>query len=361
MSWLIRGNVYQQTSGVRTQKKLDNVIFTVNFNAHDGCFELHYVQDEFVFPYKIYDLDNQFIKRVTKTYENTVGNLGVLLNGTKGTGKTVTTKNLCNVMNMPVLIITQNDAGLSKFINKIGQDVVVLIDEYEKVFKGDNSTGQLLSVMDGVLTNGHRRTFLLTTNDLRVNCNILQRPGRIRYLKKYTDLELHTIEEILDDLLKYPQHREAIIEFIAHLKLITVDIVKALVSEVNIHDEIPEDFANMFNVEKVSNLYTVWKIEDDAIPQVLLTGQDEYMMKNGGYTKEHENNTIVFNRKHVQIKTVHSDDEITIIETNQKGVKNNIRIKFEPENTIHRAFSKQYKDANVAKVHKDQIDYDSDY
>jgi len=360
MSWLIKGTVHQQTSGVKTQQKLDNVIYTVVYNSHDDCFELHYVQDEFRFPYKIYDLDNKFIKRVIKTYKHTVGNLGVLLNGTKGTGKTVTTKNLCNELNMPVLIITQSDDGLSNFINKINQDVVILIDEYEKVFNGNDSAVQLLSVMDGVLTNGHRRTFLLTTNELYVNNNILQRPGRIRYLKKYKDLELHTIEEILDDLLHYKEHRENIIEYIAHLKLITVDIVKAIVSEVNIHNEIPDDFTDVFNVEKISNLYTILKITDD-IPEVWFTGISDNVMQNGGYNEEYIDKNVFINKKTILVKLVHDYDEITLVETNSKGIKRETRVKFQPENTVHRSFSNRYKNVNIAKEHEDPPNYDSDY
>ena len=364
MQWLVSGGVYTQTSGVKTQEKLQNGIFTVSYDSQMQRFELKFVKKKFKFAYKIYDLDNALINRVEKTYKNTKGNLGVLLNGTKGTGKTVTTKNMCNTLNMPVLLITENIPGLAKFINQIEQDIVVLIDEYEKVFKGDNSTGQLLSVMDGVLENGNRRVFLLTTNQLYVNVNILQRPGRMRYLKKYTDLELHTIEEILDDLLERPKYRNDIIEFIARLKLITVDIVKAVVSEVNIHDEPPSAFEKVFNVEKVSTLYSVWKIKEDDNDEIMFNGVDDHYMKKGGYTKSLEDSRQHLQRKVVTIKTVHAPDEITVTIANSKGKNKDIRIQFVPEDTVHRAFAKTSstngKKVNTAPEHKDP-EYDSDY
>ena len=364
MEWLVSGGVYTQTSGVKTQTHLQNGMFTVSFDSQMQRFELKFVKKKFKFPYKIYDLDNALINRVTKTYKSTNGNLGVLLNGTKGTGKTVTTKNMCNALSMPVLIITENIPGLAKFINQIEQDIIVLIDEYEKVFKGDNSTGQLLSVMDGVLENGHRRVFLLTTNQLYVNVNILQRPGRVRYLKKYTDLELHTIEEILDDLLEKPAHREAIIEFLSQLKLITVDIVKAVVSEVNIHDEPPSAFEKVFNIEKVQSLYSVWKINENEDDEIMFSGVDDHYMKQDGYTKSLEDSQQRLQRKVVTIKKVHAPDEITITLQNSKGKNKDIRIQFIPEDTVHRAFAKPKtvdgKKPNVAPVHKDP-QYDSDY
>ncbi len=51
-----------------------------------GIF-LEKISDEFVFPYKIYGLQNDFINHIIKTYNNTTGNIGVLMNGIKGTGK----------------------------------------------------------------------------------------------------------------------------------------------------------------------------------------------------------------------------------------------------------------------------------
>lgn len=56
--------------------------------------------DKFVFPYKMYGLQNEFIDHVIKTYHATEGNLGIMLTGTKGTGKTVTAKELANKLNL---------------------------------------------------------------------------------------------------------------------------------------------------------------------------------------------------------------------------------------------------------------------
>ncbi|WP_295723753.1 AAA family ATPase [uncultured Leptotrichia sp.] len=61
---------------------------------------------EFVFDYKIYGLQEDFINHVIKTYnEAQTGNLGILLNGTKGTGKTVAAKMIANRLHLPVIIV----------------------------------------------------------------------------------------------------------------------------------------------------------------------------------------------------------------------------------------------------------------
>ena len=40
------------------------------------------IAESFTFDYKLYGLNQKFIDYVLKTYDNTIGNLGVLLDGT---------------------------------------------------------------------------------------------------------------------------------------------------------------------------------------------------------------------------------------------------------------------------------------
>ncbi len=63
-------------------------------------------------------------------------NMGVLLNGVKGTGKSVTAKLICNELKnfLPIIIVDKAYEGLPQFISKIQQEVIIFIDEFEKVF-----------------------------------------------------------------------------------------------------------------------------------------------------------------------------------------------------------------------------------
>lgn len=271
--WNQSGNRYDVGS-VATQKELlDKGVYSIELDPMTGQLYLERLQDDFKFGYKTYGIQQKFIDRVDKTYNNTNGNLGILLNGVKGTGKSVTAKMLCNTLNLPVILITKAYKSIPDFINHIQQDVLILVDEFEKVFVsddyGDNSTS-LLTVMDGVLDNGTRRVFLLTTNSLRINENLLQRPGRIRYLKTFTDLDKDTIEMIVDDLLIHPELRDDTIAFISKLKIITVDIVKAIVSEVNIHNEPPTEFENVFNIEKQNDVYKAYVVNNETGEKIFL-------------------------------------------------------------------------------------------
>ena len=220
-------------------------------------FYLEKLEDKFEFEYKLYGLETNLINRVKKTWDTQNKNLGVLLNGIKGTGKTVTAKVIANQSNLPVILVTNNpeSGGIPEFLSTIEQDVVVFIDEYEKIF---GEEADLLTVMDGVLNSEFRRLFLLTTNKTYINDNLLQRPSRIRYYKTFKDLTPAVICEIVDDLLIHKQFRDETISAISNLEIITIDIVKAVVDEVNIHSESPKAFLDVFNVKKIAGRFTVF-------------------------------------------------------------------------------------------------------
>lgn len=237
--------------------KLPIGVYKINYDEMTKQLFLTQVQEVFTFPYKVYGVESSFIKRVIKTYHNTTGNLGILMNGTKGTGKTVTAQMICNELKLPVLIVHSPYEGISSFINEIQQDVIVFFDEYEKMYNHYDST--VLTVMDGVLNNEFRKVFMLTTNSLHLNDNMLQRPGRLRYVKTFEDLTLDVIMEIVDDKLQHKQFRQECISFLSKLDTITIDIVKAVIEEVNIHIETPEAFKNVFNIKTIAdkvNIYT---------------------------------------------------------------------------------------------------------
>lgn len=258
--WVTSGHIYFLQSPSERYAQLPTAVYTVVIDAKTHQLVLTRTQDNFAFNYKIYGMDSKFINHAIKTYEKTNDNLGILLSGVKGSGKTVTAKLIANRLKLPVLVIPANyKESLPNFINEIKQDIIIFIDEYEKIYQQD--PGALLTVMDGVLNNGFRRVFLLTTNELSINANMIQRPGRIRYLKKYEDLGVDIITEIVDDMLIHSELRETTIEFISTLDIITVDIVISIIEEVNIHKEDPKEFEGFFNIAKGSSRYNVFEIK----------------------------------------------------------------------------------------------------
>lgn len=256
--WLQDGNTFSKGSAttVSYTNGIPRGIYEVRVSM--AGFYLYKIADTFTFDYKLYGLNEHFINYVLKTYENTTGNLGVLLDGIKGTGKTVTAKELCNHLQLPVILVqsmgADNDDKLIKYLSTaIDFDCIFFFDEYEKEFK-DSSV--VLSFMDGVHNSIYRKIFLLTTNRLNVEPNLLGRPSRIRYKKSFGNLSEETTREILNDILEDKSAAEAIVELTHSMQIITIDLIKAIAAEINIHGiESFEDIKANFNIEFSSYTY----------------------------------------------------------------------------------------------------------
>ena len=256
ISWIKIGSTYRRMEGdITNMEQLPIGVYEVGIDI-SGWF-LTKTADKFVFNYKIYDLQRGFIDHVKKTYNNTSGNLGVLFNGTRGTGKTVSAKVLANELNLPVILVksmgNDND-GLISYLSSFNFDCIFFFDEFEKQFnEGDHS---ILQIMDGVYNSEFRKVFLLTTNELNINPNLLSRPSRIRYVREFGNLNKEVVEEYLNDNLKDNAGREDLLSYIDTLTISTIDILKAIVEEVNIHGvESFLETKKFFNVQIASYVY----------------------------------------------------------------------------------------------------------
>ena len=258
--WLQDGNIFSQGSAttVSHPEGLPKGIYEVKLSMTG--FYLSKIAESFTFDYKLYGLNQKFIDYVLKTYENTTGNLGVLLDGIKGTGKTVTAKELCNRLQLPVILVQSmggdTNSKLIKYLSTaIDFDCIFFFDEYEKEFK---NSSDVLSFMDGTYNSIYRKVFLLTTNELNVDPNLLGRPSRIRYKKSFGNLSEEVTREILNDILEDKTAIEKVIELTHSMNIITIDLIKAIATEINIHgaESLP-DIKETFNIEfsRFSYLY----------------------------------------------------------------------------------------------------------
>lgn len=264
--FLKRGSVFNQTEGnFEVLDTLDNGVYQTHYDEMTKEIFLEKISDGFTFGFKLYGVDDVLIKHVvdTYTYQSVKKNIGVLLNGAKGTGKTVTAKVMANKLGLPVIICDTPYPGLSRFLAGINHDCVFFFDEFEKNFRAkcdneDCAGEDLLSIMDGVFNNDFCHVFLLTTNELKVNNNLISRPSRIRYLKSFGSVISEDIlNEFIDDNLNYPDRKNDIMTFINSLEMVTIDIVKTIVEEVNIHNCDVKEFFNFFNVRTATYRYDV--------------------------------------------------------------------------------------------------------
>ncbi|NJO62632.1 MAG: AAA family ATPase [Richelia sp. RM2_1_2] len=226
--------------------------------------------DDFTIPDKIYDVNNEMRKFIRLSYLKENSNLGILLTGNKGQGKSMTAKQICMEMNLPVIIIGSpipRFIDFIEFLNKIKQNYVLFVDEFEKLFKErpshnggdkdseDHTQESFLSFMDGSLTNTNKIVFLLTTNE-PVNSYFINRPSRIKFLYEYNELSEELFDAIVDDLLENKDYKEDLENNIS-LVNINIDLLISIVKDINLYKKPFSEFAKYYNYVFESYRYEV--------------------------------------------------------------------------------------------------------
>ena len=278
------GNYYYNDIPVVTDK-LPKSVYELNFDGFTKQFFLIRISDKFELPEKVYGLETGLVDRIVTTFNRLDKNFGVLLKGLKGTGKTVVSKQVCNELGLPVILINKSFGDLGQFINSIEQDVVLFFDEFEKTYElssyhdededgggmdkpGKKGVNHLLTVMDGVFTSQYKRLFLLTTNKVYLPDALISRPSRIRYVKEFSDLTYEQIIEILNDSVEDKKLIPDLAEILKGLEVITVDIVQSVAEEANIYGVATKEFFSIFNVSR----------DVERMDLVELIGEEEKMI-----------------------------------------------------------------------------------
>ena len=221
-----------------------NGIFRIYEHQQTKRLGLEKIDDTFRFNFKVYDLGcEDIVSKIIKTWTSDLfkesnKNLGVIFNGLKGTGKTIAAKLLCNRTGLPVIVISKPVGGMLEFIQSLHFESVILIDEAEKTFREEQEV--LLKMIDGVY-NDMRKLYILTTNKLSIDENLLGRPGRIRYIKEFSNLSAKAVNEVIDDNLEDASLKEGVLKVVDSLEISTIDILKAIVDECNIMGAVPSD------------------------------------------------------------------------------------------------------------------------
>ena len=190
-------------------------------------------------------------------------NLGVLLSGGRGLGKTLTTRLVIEQLKdeCPIITISEYSSDLSDFLTNIS-GCVILMDEFEKFMSGNTSKEEnsmtkqesLLSIFDGN-TNNKGNLFLLTVNEVnKLNENLLSRPGRIRYNFKYESESGDVIRAYCEDNLDRKELIPEIITVLSSARYVSMDIISAFVQELNDFPNLtPRDIQRFFNIEQDSS------------------------------------------------------------------------------------------------------------
>lgn len=259
-----------QASGIPMTKGLKKGVYSLKYDDMMG-FYLH--EDEpFTFPKKMYGDDDVIIKRAIKKFNSIDRNLGVLLTGLKGSGKTVTAKKLCVESGLPVIIIPQCYAGPAFIEFMTSSDLgscVVFIDEFEKLYYGDSGDRQLaqgsddmLRILDGPYTT--HNLFVFTTNSDRINECLINRPSRIFYRKNYGNLDSKIVYEVAEDMLDNKSYIDDLIYTCSLIPFVSFDILTSIIRESNLFNEKPSECVKYMNLMKEAVEVRVLQVMPDG-------------------------------------------------------------------------------------------------
>lgn len=216
-------------------------IYTVTVQKNMNGFEYYFTpQKDFHIPDYVIS-DRGFIERVKNVYIKSGKQLGILLHGLSGMGKSMLAKQLCMEMvtkcQMPVIIFDFNSAEhIADILKQVNQPSVIFLDEFEKMFDKVEKQNYLLTLLDGVAN--HKHLFLFTCNDAnKINPYMLHRPSRIRYHFRFDRVPKEIAHEIIErDYIPVDNNHVAVLKLLTDMiDCLSYDMLFECIKECNLY------------------------------------------------------------------------------------------------------------------------------
>lgn len=235
------GNMYRiYDDSLVTLEKFPAKNYVVRFDPKSGFYLEDY--SDIIINEKVYGVHETKVDKVIRNFYAIEKNLGVILSGHKGIGKSLFAKMLSiKAVNsgMPVIIVDKYYPRIASYIESINQEVMVLFDEFDKTFDVKQEDGEanpqteMLSLFDG-LSQG-KKLFVITCNDLTsLNSYLVNRPGRFHYHFRFDYPKEENIREYLTDKLdeKFYGEIDKVVVFSKKVDL-NYDCLRAIAFELN--------------------------------------------------------------------------------------------------------------------------------
>lgn len=249
--YLKKGETFWPTTQEAIDLRSSLPVGTYTVRASLEGFYLEETKD-FAITGKIYGNTTRQAERILNTFQNRPSTTGVLLNGEKGSGKTMLAKMIACLaaeQGISTLIINSDFHGdaFNRFMTSIGDACVVIFDEFEKVY-GEEQQEAILTLLDGVFPT--KKLFVLTANDkYKINSHMRNRPGRIFYMIDYKGLDTEFIREYCEDNLNNKNYIPQVCRLTLLFDSFNFDMLKALVEEMNRYNESPQQAMEMLNAK----------------------------------------------------------------------------------------------------------------
>ena len=213
--------------------------YRIGFNP-DAGFYLAEVEALQVAP-KIYGGLLEHLPRIEAAFaESTDKPISVMLAGLKGSGKSLLMKSLANrfVEQEDGIVLMCNSAFTGddyfEFLQKITQKKIVLMDEFDKVYKDPNDRNNILTLLDGNFAS--HTMFILTMNADLGSGNFEffhNRPGRIMFSIKFKGVSAEAIKAYAEDHLNDQSKVMEVVAFVKRFTDFNMDMLSKLVNEIN--------------------------------------------------------------------------------------------------------------------------------
>lgn len=253
-------NFYVYGEDVQTYKQLPAKTYRVCYNDQLGFYlTLH---NELNVSEKVYGNYQKKVSKVMKSFRISKRNMGVILSGPKGAGKSMFAKLLAKEgaeEDIPLIIVDKDINGVQNFISSIKQESIILFDEFEKVYgmKKDDELqspqDKLLSLFDGI-DNGKKLYIITCNNADALSSYLINRPGRFHYHFRILPPSKDEIREYMNDRLNDPDP-DVIDKVIAISQVgnFTYDILRAIAFDLNQGYPLDETM-NDLNIEKAKEI-----------------------------------------------------------------------------------------------------------
>lgn len=229
---------------------------------------------------KIYGVHEEKANKVLNRFEKSRKNLGVILSGDKGIGKSLFARLLAQkaIQNgIPVILVDDFIPGIDDFLNDIKDEVLVLFDEFDKTFarsKDKDPQSKMLSLFDG--TSSGKKLFVVTCNNYRdLNEYLINRPGRFHFHFRFEYPTADEVKDYLRDKLdeKYYSEINKVASFSRKIKL-NYDCLSAIALELN-EGETFEDAIKDLNIINTSERENKYNIKLFTKEGIIFTADNE--------------------------------------------------------------------------------------
>ena len=258
-------------NAITTYDQLPPKTYRVDYDPETRIFSLLETHDFEIPETKIYGQHLDKVKKVLNSMDKMNRNLGVILSGDKGIGKSLFSKCLglkARKKGIPVILVNEYHEGIANFLEEIEQTVMILFDEYDKTFdeKKHNCQAEMLSLFDGV--SAGKKLFVITCNEIQsLSQYLINRPGRFHYHFRFLYPTADEIRNYMEDKLdkQYYDEIENVIAFSVRMNL-NYDCLRSIAFELNNGLKFQQAIndLNIIRISQYKNIKIIVEFENQA-------------------------------------------------------------------------------------------------